>query len=211
MNKLLFEARIKDSLYLLADKSGANIDYARGSLIGIVSAMQAFGYDFKDAWREILRLLPDEVRVSAIPTAWVNLDDKWTLKFSSEDLVNFPDLLNQIPEEMREVPSQYNEGYTCRDEMLDKYLHIMSILQRETDRVYAEWNSDLNGDPALEPQIKHCFFPFRLSGSQYIAEWSVSDMRKEFKNTMNWHGQNTSRWLYAGCLLVQDGRVSIHT
>jgi len=207
MNKLLFEARIKDSLHLLADKSGSNIDYARGSLIGVVSTMQAFGFEFKDAWREVLRMLPDEVRVSAIPGAWVHLDDKWTLPFSSEDIVNFPDLLNQIPEDMRSMPSEYTEGYTCRDEMLDKYLGILAIMQRETDRENADWKD--NG--GFEPVIKYNFSPFRLSGSQYIAEWAVSDMRKEHTEKINWHGQNTSRWLYAGCLLVQDGRVSIHT
>lgn len=211
MEKLLFEARVKDSLYLLAEDSGANIDYARGALIATVSTMQAFGWQFNDAWHEVFRMLPDKVRVSAIPTSWLHLDDKWTLPFSNEEIVNFPDLLKDIPEDMRSMPSEYMEGYTCRDEMLDKYIGIMAIMQRETDRENHAWKEDRYEDPALAPQIRYSFNPFRLAGSQYIAEWAVSDMRKEYKETINWHGQNTSRWMYAGCLLVQDGRVSIHT
>lgn len=209
MKKLLFEARVKDSLHLLAENSGASLEYARGNVIGVVSTMQAFGYNFKDAWREVISYLPNNLRVNAIPNVWLNLEGTWTLPF--DNLVRFKMLLDAIPEEMRSIPSTYTEGYTCRDEMLDKYLHIMSILQRESDRAIHDWRENYNQDPDHEPMIDFVFVPFRKSGSQYIAEWAVSNRRKEYKEKVNWHGQNTSQWLYAGCLLVQDGRVSIHT
>jgi hypothetical protein len=212
MKKLLFEARVKDSLHLLEENSGASLEYARGSIIAVVSTMQGFGYSFKDAWCEVISYLPDNLRVNAIPPCWVNLEGTWTLPF--DNLVRFKMLLDAIPEEMRSIPSPYTDGYTCRDEMLDKYLHIMSILQRESDRAIYNWRENHDQDPDHEPLIDFSFVPFRVSGlsdSQYIAEWAVSNRKKEYKEKINWHGQNTSQWLYAGCLLVQNGRVSIHT
>jgi len=87
----------------------------------------------------------------------------------------------------------------------------MAILQRETDRSIHNWRENHSEAEAYEPMLDYAFAPFRQTGSQYIAEWAVSNRRKEYKETINWHGQNTSQWLYAGAMLVQDGRVSIHT
>jgi len=45
----------------------------------------------------------------------------------------------------------------------------------------------------------------------YTAFFSISAMDKPVKNEYNWFGQNTSRWLYAGCIQVnKDGSVSTH-
>lgn len=52
--------------------------------------------------------------------------------------------------------------------------------------------------------------PFTRSGSQYIANFWVNDLSLPYKDQYNWHLQNTSQWLYAGCILVQDGRVISH-
>ena len=52
--------------------------------------------------------------------------------------------------------------------------------------------------------------PFEQRGSQYVADFEANDLSVTVKNEYNWHGQNTSQWLYAGCILVQDGRVSRH-
>ena len=207
--KVLFDARIKDSLHLLEENSGATLEYAQGSLIGVVSTMQAFGYNFKDAWREVISYLPDNLRVNAIPCCWLNLDGTWSIPF--DKLVKFKTLLKDIPVSMQCQPSEHNEGYTCRDEMLDKYLGIMGILQRETDRSIHDWRENHSESPTFEPMLEYAFAPFRQTGSQYIAEWAISNRRKEYKEKINWHGQNTSQWLYAGAMLVQDGRVSIHT
>lgn len=209
--------RIKDSLQLLAENSGASIDTARGSIMGVASALTAIGMSWDDIWQNIIKCLPDKVRVEAIPTAWLHAEGNWNSAiikgFVDGNIVKFPDLLKEIPEDMKNhVRIGDNPNLlTCRDEMLAKYLHICSIFQRETEREYAFWNSDLNGDPILEPQLVYSFAPFRHAGSQNIAEWAVSDHRKQHKEAYNWHGQNTSRWLYAGCLLVDNGRVSIHT
>ena len=52
--------------------------------------------------------------------------------------------------------------------------------------------------------------PFRKQGAQFISEFWVNDLAKPKQEKYNWHGQNTSQWLYAGCILVQDGQVSQH-
>lgn len=200
--------RIKESLHNLSETSGASTDYVRGNLVGIVATLSAIGFDFKRCWPEIIKNMPDDLRVKGIPTPFLNLNGFWT--FDDKDVVTFKDLLDVIPEDMRKQPYE-DYDWTCRDAMLDRYLYIMSIFQRETDREFQIWNSDLNGDPAYKPKLVYTFAPFRKSGSQYIAEWAITDLRKEHKELINWHGQNTSRWLYAGCLLVQNGRVSIHT
>ena len=50
----------------------------------------------------------------------------------------------------------------------------------------------------------------RVAGSQYIFEFEVKDLKIPVKDTINWHGQNTSQWLYAGCILVQRREVTTH-
>jgi len=215
-------------LYNLNEDSGAPIEYAKGTLIGMVSAFIAAGEEFSTIWKNyIIPNLPDGLRVKAIPPAWLNLDSlEWDINF--ENVVKFSELTKDIPQEMREERIEDtwdNTDWSCRDYMLDKYLHICSIFQREHDREWAAWREkqeEVNGVhktmkggsvviKITPPDLVYSFNPFRKAGSQYIAEWAVSDMRKPTKDSYNWHGQNTSRWLYAGCLLVQDGRVSIHT
>ena len=54
--------------------------------------------------------------------------------------------------------------------------------------------------------------PFYKTGIQLIANLSVSDLSLPESNSYNFHGQNTSRWLYAGCILydLNDGGISTH-
>ena len=61
---------------------------------------------------------------------------------------------------------------------------------------------------AVDPQI--VFNKWRKAGNQYIWEFYVNDLNIPVAGEYNWHGQNTSQWRYAGCVLVQDGRVSTH-
>ena len=63
---------------------------------------------------------------------------------------------------------------------------------------------------AVEPQLY--MTTFRKQGSQWIAEFSVSDLHKREGDTYNWHLQNTSRWVYAGAMVYdeKDGMVSTH-
>lgn len=54
---------------------------------------------------------------------------------------------------------------------------------------------------------------FDRGSSQVICHWAASDKSKQESNSYNFHGQNTSQWLYAGGLLfdTRDNRFSIHT
>ncbi len=63
-------------------------------------------------------------------------------------------------------------------------------------------------DSAGRPSI--IFRPFIRSGSQFIANFWLNDLSLPKENRYNFHGQNTSQWKYAGCILYQDGRVSAH-
>jgi hypothetical protein len=206
-------ARIKEALHYMSPDSGASIERARGAVIGVSSTLVAVGYKFEEMWPKMIGCMPDDLRVQAIPPAFLNLTSGyWTIPI--QRLVGFQTLLKEIPEEMRKKVDEDSysfRGMTCRDIMLDRYLYVMSVLQRETDRAHVMWNSDLNGDPKFKPDLSYSFNAFRKAGSQFIAEWAVSDNRKPVENSYNFHGQNTSQWLYAGCLLVQNGRVSIHT
>ena len=61
---------------------------------------------------------------------------------------------------------------------------------------------------AEQPQI--VLSDRRQAGAQHIWEFWVNDLARPKANLINWHGQNTSQWNYAGCILLQNGRVSTH-
>lgn len=54
------------------------------------------------------------------------------------------------------------------------------------------------------------FAACRKAGSQYIYEFTVSDLSLESTSAINWHGQFTSQWLYAGAIVLERGKVSSH-
>ena len=64
---------------------------------------------------------------------------------------------------------------------------------------------------AIKPVIYMSVFD--NGDNQLICNWSASDNNRPNENSYNFHGQNTSRWLYAGCLLydVRDNTFSINT
>lgn len=52
---------------------------------------------------------------------------------------------------------------------------------------------------------------YRKQGDQYIWEFYVNELTKtQVPTQINWHGQNTSQWLYAGGILLDHGKVSMH-
>ncbi len=61
---------------------------------------------------------------------------------------------------------------------------------------------------AEDPQI--VFRDCRKSGDQYLWEFFVNDLNVQKRDAINWHGQNTSQWCYAGAITLQAGRVSMH-
>ena len=61
---------------------------------------------------------------------------------------------------------------------------------------------------AKEPQIN--FSVSSKSGNQRIWNFSVNDLSQQKEERYNFHGQNVSQWLYAGCILLEDKKVSRH-
>lgn len=104
-----------------------------------------------------------------------------------DQIATFEELLNSLPDEEK------------TEEFIQK---LKACYEIETDllRKYASG--------AEKPSI--ALLPFAKSGSQYIADFWVNDLGLPKGNKYNWHLQNTSQWLYAGCILIQDGRVSTH-
>jgi hypothetical protein len=65
-------AMLKDALHTLSAHSGANNDYCNGLTVGIVSALMAMGFTFKDAIAQVAINFPqrwDSPRY-AVPEAW---------------------------------------------------------------------------------------------------------------------------------------------
>lgn len=102
-------------------------------------------------------------------------------------IVTFEDLLSSLP----------------NDQKTEDVINSLRFWYEEEVRRLNEYAKS-----AKEPSIG--LLPFSQSGSQYIAEFWVNDLGLSKENKYNWHLQNTSQWLYAGCILVQDGRVSTH-
>lgn len=45
---------------------------------------------------------------------------------------------------------------------------------------------------------------------QIISSFEVRDLSMPLQPSYNWHGQNTSQWVYAGAIVYESGRVSTH-
>ena len=107
------------------------------------------------------------------------------------NIVNEKDLLDSLPARF-----VLKEG--VREAIVNLRERVCSIMESYVEN-------------AIEPRL--LLTQFNKSGSQWIADFSISDKAKPEKNQYNWHLQNTSQWLFAGCILFdeRDGRVSIHT
>lgn len=99
----------------------------------------------------------------------------------------FQELLNSLPDDQKteDVIQKLRFWYESELDILNRY-----------------------ASKAKAPSM--ALLPFTRSGSQYIANFWVNDLSRPKEEKYNWHLQNTSQWLYAGCILVQNGRVSTH-
>ena len=112
------------------------------------------------------------------------------------------ELYNSLPEECKEKQVKM---YSDSNETLPMY----NALQQHYNRLIAMMIIECKD--AIKPVIYMGLFD--NGGNQRICNWSASDNNRPIENSYNFHGQNTSRWLYAGCLLydVRDNTFSIHT
>ena len=102
-------------------------------------------------------------------------------------ITTLEDLINELPEEGREKVEK---------ELTENYKHVLRMMER-----YAK--------DGVDPLM--ILSPWKKAKTQWIAEFEVRDKNRPVDNKYNWRGQNVSQWLFAGCILVQDGEVSIHT
>ncbi len=103
---------------------------------------------------------------------------------------------------------------TALFDALPPELHTPDIQRQLTDAYHREMEriiASVMHPDCHEPQaVMH---PWRTAGEpprQWIAEFHVSDLMLPAGNAVNWHGQRTSQWRYAGAIVVQDGEVSTH-
>ena len=65
-----------------------------------------------------------------------------------------------------------------------------------------------NASRAQQPEI--VFWDGMKTGEQRIWEFYVNDLTQPAQESYNFHGQNTSQWLYAGAIVLQNRKVSRH-
>ena len=118
------------------------------------------------------------------------------MKNAQMDIVSFRELLGSLdPEEREKLARQEREQSYGRLSLKSAY----------------EWEVTQLVEAAMwceRPQV--VMRPFYKVGRQNIAEFWVNDLVKPHADTINFHGQNTSQWVYAGCILVEEGHVSCH-
>jgi hypothetical protein len=183
--------RTKDSLYYLAPESGASVEEARGVLIGQVSTvMDIYHVRQEDAFDLLIHLFPDNFRIQCIPPSWLGMDRPFR-ESVLDKITSFEVLWSGLPDEEKGMNDALRHDLMCR------YINLIPMLAGYAER-------------AQEPDTR--LYPFTKHGSQWIADWAVKDLSMpNDPSKRNFHMQNTSQWVFAGCLLVQDGRVSVHT
>ena len=180
--------RVKDTLQLMSPTSGATAKEAESALIGVTSAlMDVYQTNLNSIFGSLMRFFPEDFRVSSIPKSWIGIPEYPPI--CESDMVSFQELWLSLPESERTDD--------VRHALIDKYLYIVGQAFRAAER-------------AKKPFIK--IQKFHESGSQHIAYFEIFDKTlPDDPSRMNFHGQNVSQWMFAGCILVDGGRVSIHT
>lgn len=65
------EGLVRDALYNTSPRSGAEVSYARGVVLGVLSTIMAYeNVGFWPALETTVANLPDDYRLSAIPEGW---------------------------------------------------------------------------------------------------------------------------------------------
>jgi len=106
----------------------------------------------------------------------------------------------------------YDDLYKSLEGMEDVHLTSVEFPDDKIEEAYKQ-EVALMQRYALAAENPSLFMGgFRRAGSQCIAEFAVNDLQKPAGNSINWHGQNTSQWVYAGCILydTRGNRVSRH-
>jgi len=185
------KSRIKEVTHLTSQNSGANSDYARGALVGFVAGLVAMGYSGATAINEVIQSLPPDFSRYSLPETWTHESHRALLEgVNLRYVASYKELIESLPEELADK---------IMEKLLIRYHHVMHIFSsyvKNAKNPHVALNK-FEGDGTME--------------GEYIAFWEVRDLNKPIKDTYNFHGQNTSQWVYAGCIRVCGDSVSIHT
>lgn len=191
--------KIMQAIHEVNGSRHSSIVELRALISGVYNTLSAVlnpcNYDMQqwEIHRKFVELLPKDIHLYAIPKEIFRSDSR--IFFKLDRITNFPKLMASLPE------CEKQNG--IKNDVFSKYLFEMGQLQ--TNYNWAAKNS--NQDPA---GLEAYFTQFSKHGSQYIAEFGLVNRSIPIKDQYNWHGSNTSQWIYAGGMLVQNGRVSLH-
>jgi hypothetical protein len=178
---------------IAATGNSESIDYGRGALYGVLCSLYFLGLKSHEALYHSYKYFPKNFELDCVDPKWIHERADWEyLKLNDSHVIPYGDLAEDLAVDVLEQVHQ---------NLVEAYLWEMALMS-----VYAR-----------EARRPRCFFyRFRSAGSQQIAEFEVRDIMKEHvPNSVNWHGQNTSQWVYAGAVVVQkwngdDYRVTRH-
>jgi len=107
---------------------------------------------------------------------------------SNYSVPSFADLLASLPMEFRsqKVKDQLKRAYDVESKRINEY----------ADRLNSESKEFLAAMSLFR----------KGGGSQWLAEFAVNDLSIPRSNSYNWHCQNVSQWVYAGCILFDERR-----
>jgi len=159
----------------------------------IIDTFSALGYNKTEALEVLLEFFPDNWRVYCLPNEYFNIPEGDEFILNLEYVVSFQELLDSLPESLRD---------TVKDKLFYRYLYVIGMMNRY-------------GSQAKNPIATLNRFPESRTNDpneQYIAGFELKDVTKtDDPSKINFHGQNTSQWITAGCIMVQGNEVSIHT
>ena len=107
---------------------------------------------------------------------------------SNYSIPTFAELLASLPIEFRseKVKDQLKRAYDVESKRIDEYVERLNAEVKDFSAV---------------------LYFFRKGGrGQWLAEFAVNDLSIPRSNSYNWHCQNVSQWVYAGCILFDERR-----
>jgi len=105
---------------------------------------------------------------------------------SNYSIPSFGDLLASLPMEFRsqKVRDQLERSYGVESKRINEYVERLNEQGK---------------------QFSAALYLFRKGGrGQWVADFSVNNLSIPRSNSYNWHCQNTSQWVYAGCILFDE-------
>jgi len=105
---------------------------------------------------------------------------------SNYSVPSFDDLFVSLPVDFRsqKVKEQLSRAYYVESKRINEYVERLKAEGKDFSAV---------------------LYLFRKGGgSQWLAEFAVNDLSIPRSNSYNWHCQNVSQWVYAGCILFDE-------